>query len=72
MTLRFLADDALKTGDPALCRTAPDHRRIMASKLPRPKGPAHDQMAQDMAHAADWQEHVEAGRIGATPSAIDL
>lgn len=64
MTIRLLADDALKTGDPALCRHAPDHRRIMAAKLPRPKGLLLDQMAQDMAHAADWQEHVEAGRIG--------
>lgn len=64
MTIRLLPADALKTGAPALCRTAPDHRRIMASKLPSPKAPAHDPSARAMDHAADWQEHVEAGRIG--------
>ena len=64
MTLRMLPDDALKTGDPALCREAPEHREIMRQKPRRPRGPVLDQAARDMDHAADWVEHVDAGRIG--------
>ena len=64
MTLRLLAPDALKTGDPALTRSAPDHRRIMARKPPRPRGPVLDDAARAADHAADWLEHVAAGRMG--------
>ena len=63
MTLRLLPDDALKTGDPALTRYAPDLNPRPKPRRPT-RGPAHDPAGQGHEHVLDWLAHVEAGRMG--------
>jgi len=64
MTIRLLPDDALKTGDPALTRHAPEPGPARPRKPARPRGPAYEGEARALEHALDWLAHVEAGRIG--------
>ena len=64
MTLRLLPDDALKTGDPAFTRHAPEPRPARPRPATRARGPAFDGEARALEHAAEWLAHVEAGRMG--------